>query len=126
MCIQTPAHYQTGLLSAALLVLQFLHQIALELFGNIQQGACNLVILNLKLVIHLGNPMDLNVHASMDIAIGDTLCSLVQFLESLCLQLLASSLLSHLLQHPFDVGCGILVQLTLVVVVIFDRTSNGS
>ena len=82
MGIQTAAHDQTGLLAASLLILQPLHQTALELSGDIQQWSADRMVLFLELVIHLGDSMNSDVNTAVDISIGNALSSFVQFLQA--------------------------------------------
>ena len=125
MCIQTTSHNETCLLTAALLVLQLLHETPLELFGNVQKRTTDIVILGFQFLIYFRYPVNRDFDALMNISIRDTLRCIVQFLQPLIFQLLAGSLFSHLLQHPFDISCSTVIVLPLVVRIIFCFSSDG-
>ena len=85
-----------------------------------------MVELILQFVINLRDPMDQNIHTTVDVTVGDALGSFIQFLQSFGFELLTGCLFGYLLQHPLDVCGGILVYFALVVGVILSGTAHRS
>ena len=82
------------------------------------------MILILKLIVYLADPVDLDVDAAVDVSIRDALGSLIQLLKAFVFQLLARSLLCHPFQHSLDIGSSGIIVLPLIVGIILDFSAN--
>ena len=122
--IQTPSHYKTGLLAAALLILQLLHQALAELSGNLQQRSADTVILIFDVIVDFCDSVDLHLDAAMNITVGNTLGSFIEFLEAVCLKLFAGCLFSHLIQHTLNIRCRPFCHFGLIFLIIFDVAAH--
>ena len=66
----------------------------------------------------------MNRNTTMDISIGNALCSVVQFLDPFILKLFVGCLLCHPLQHPVDIRSCLVILMTLVVGIILEFTAD--
>ena len=89
----------------------------LKLFGDAEQVARDIPVLLFQVIIHLGDPMDCHTDPIMDIAVGNALGQLGQFLGALALQLGADTVLGDLFQDPLDIRCGTGVPSSLVIII---------
>ena len=76
------------------------------------------MILILKLLIHVRDPVNCDIDAIMDISIGNALGSIVQFFDPFVFQLRAGCFFCHLFQHSLNVFCSTVVLFPLIVFIV--------
>ena len=124
MRIQTPPHNKAGLFAAAPVLLELSQKTFLELAGNADERITDCIVLFHKLRINGCNAVHADIDAAVDISVGNTLCSFIQFPYAFALQLLAGSFFCHVIQDPFDIRGSTVILFALILGIFCDRTAD--
>ena len=82
------------------------------------------MILILKLLIHVRDPVNCDIDTIMDISIGNALGSIVQFFDSFVFQLRAGCFFCHLFQHSLDIFGSTVILFPLIVFIVLSFSAN--
>ncbi|MCR5843594.1 MAG: hypothetical protein K6G66_06530 [Oscillospiraceae bacterium] len=80
-------------------------------------GRGDLIVLLNQRIIHARNTIDPDLNPAVDIPIGDTLRSFVEFGQAFVLQLRTGRAFCHLVQNAFNIAGGLLVFEMLIVLI---------
>ena len=96
--IQPASHHKTGLFASAPIFLELLNQTLLKLAGNSNKRPGNVIILVNQFFIYRGNTIYSYRYTLMHVPVGNILGNIVEFSNTLILQLLTSSFFRHFFQ----------------------------
>ena len=96
--IKPASHNETGLFTSAPFFLELLKKTLLELTGNGDEWPGDVIELVNQFFIYRGNSIYSDVYTFMHVPVGNILGNVVEFSDTLSLQLLTGSFFSHLIQ----------------------------
>ena len=124
MRIQTPPHNKAGLFAAAPVLLELSQETFLELSGNADERIADRIVLFHKLRVNGCNAVHADIDTAVNISVGNTLCSFIQFPYAFALQLLAGSFFRHIVQDPFDIRSRTVILFALILGIFRDGTAD--
>ena len=124
MRIQTPPHNKASLFAAAPVLLELSQETFLELSGNADERIADRIVLFHKLRINGCNAVHADIDTAVNISVGNTLCSFIQFPYAFAFKFLAGSFFRHIVQDPFDIRGSTVILFALILGIFRDGTAD--
>ena len=124
MRIQTTPHNKAGLFAAAPVLLELSQKTFLKLPGNADERIADRIVLFHKFRVNGCNAVYADIDAAVDISIGNTLRSFIQFPYAFALQFLAGSFFRHIVQNSFDIRGSTVILFALILGIFRDGTAD--